>query len=151
MTLKEFSVTEFGRLAETHGGDIGRWPDPVRGPALVLLARSDAARAILDEARAVDALLDQASEPVVSDERAERVLARLSDRLDNLAPPVPYSLMATRGTLRLWPTAGFLAAMGVAGFLVCASGLLPAPASASDFTSVLGGTPYAGTTYLGRL
>lgn len=151
MTLKEFSVKEFGRLADLYGGDVGRWPGEARARALTLLSHSAEARAILEEARAIDALLDRASEPEVSDERAERVLASLSARMDSLAPPAPYSLMAARGTLRLWPTAGFLAAMGIAGFLVCASGLLPAPASATDFTSALGGTTYAGTTYFGSL
>lgn len=151
MTLKEFSVTDFGRMAELYGGDIKRWPADTRARALMLLAHSGEARAILDGAAALDAVLDRAAAPAVSDERAERVLARLSERMDDLAPPVPYSLTAARNTLRLWPTAGFLAAMGIAGFLVCASGLLPAPASATDFTSALGGTTYAGTTYFGSL
>lgn len=151
MTLKEFSVKEFGRAAELYGGDIERWPADIRARALMLIAHNDEARALLDEAATLDALLDRMSAPAVSDEQAERVLARLSERMDGLAPPVPYSLMAARGTLRLWPTAGFLAAMGIAGFLVCANGLLPAPASATDFTSALGGTPYAGTTYLGSM
>lgn len=51
-------------LAEAYGGDLRRWPADQRAFAESLIAADPAARAMLDEAATLDALLD--ASPVVS-------------------------------------------------------------------------------------
>jgi len=55
-TLKQFKT-----LTEIYGGDPQRWPPESRNGAETLLAHSPEARAILDEARTLDALIQSAS------------------------------------------------------------------------------------------
>ncbi|TWA66380.1 hypothetical protein FBZ82_10845 [Azospirillum brasilense] len=119
MTLKEFK-----RFADLYGGDIDRWPATDGIDALTLLEDSAEARAILADAAALDALLDRAA-PAVDEDGVRRVLSGIAARLDASVepPPAPWSLSAP--PMRFWPTAGFLAAMGMAGFLAAAQGILP--------------------------
>ncbi|OAF02495.1 hypothetical protein AYJ54_26270 [Bradyrhizobium centrolobii] len=65
-------VTEFEDLIDRLGEDLSRWPDDRRLPAEELLACSDAARALLDEARILRRAL--AAPP-------ERAPAGLADRI----------------------------------------------------------------------
>lgn len=65
-------VTEFEELIDRLGEDLSLWPDDWRLPAEELLARSSAAQALLEEARAVRHAL--AAPPV-------RAPAGLADRI----------------------------------------------------------------------
>ncbi|UPJ57349.1 hypothetical protein [Bradyrhizobium sp. 192] len=65
-------VSEFEELIDRLGEDLSLWPDDRRGLAEELLARSSAAQALLEEARAVRQAL--AAPPV-------RAPAGLADRI----------------------------------------------------------------------
>lgn len=65
-------VTEFEELIDRLGEDLSLWPDDRRVPAEELLARSSAAQALLEEARALRHAL--AAPPV-------RAPAGLADRI----------------------------------------------------------------------
>jgi len=62
-------------LAEAYGADLRRWPASERAFAESLLAADPALRAVLDEAAALDALLDASSAPTPSVDLAARILA----------------------------------------------------------------------------
>ena len=62
-------------LAEAYGADLRRWPASDRAFAESLLAADPSLRAMLDEAAALDALLDASSAPTPSADLAARVLA----------------------------------------------------------------------------
>lgn len=123
MTLKEFR-----HYADLHGGDLDRWPPPLCFEAMVLLDRSDEARAILAEAAALDALLDHASVTVGQD-RVARVAAAVAARLDATARDALSRWALSAPPVTLWPAASLLAVMAVAGFLITSAGLLPLEAA----------------------
>ena len=50
-------LTAFQLLLDTYGGDPAHWPDRDREAALTLAERSDDARAMLDRARRLDAMM----------------------------------------------------------------------------------------------
>lgn len=132
MTLKELR-----HYAELYGGDLARWPAPVRREALSLLDVSEEARDALAGAAALDALLDDAA-PRISDRRVERVIDRVGERIDVVTPRVRSPWFMAAAPMRFWPTASLLAAMGVAGFLTVSQGVMPAQATAThDLYDVL--------------
>lgn len=61
-------------LAEAYGGDLRRWPADQRAFAESLIAADPAARALLDEAAALDALLDASPSVAPSADLTARVL-----------------------------------------------------------------------------
>ncbi|MBN9466595.1 hypothetical protein [Brevundimonas sp.] len=61
-------------LAEAYGGDLRRWPADQRAFAESLVAADPAARALLDEAAALDALLDASPSVAPSADLTARVL-----------------------------------------------------------------------------
>ncbi|MFC5357693.1 hypothetical protein [Azospirillum himalayense] len=139
MTLKEFK-----RFADLYGGDIDRWPATDGVDALTLLENCAEARAILVDAVALDALLDRAA-PVVAEDSVQRVLDGIATKLD--APverlPAPWSLAAP--PMRFWPTAGFLAAMGMVGFFAAVQGVLPVQsAQTRNYAEVVVTSSYLG-------
>ncbi|MDQ2106617.1 hypothetical protein [Azospirillum isscasi] len=140
MTLKEFK-----RFADLYGGDIDRWPATDGVDALTLLENSAEARAVLADAAALDALLDRAA-PKVGEDSVQRVLSGIAAALDapaERAPPAPWTLSAP--PMRFWPTAGFLAAMGMAGFLAAVQGVLPVRnAQAHNYAEVVVSSSYLG-------
>ncbi|UKJ77933.1 hypothetical protein [Azospirillum brasilense] len=139
MTLKEFK-----RFADLYGGDIDRWPRTDGVDALILLENSAEARAILADAAALDALLDRAA-PAVEESSVQRVMDGIAARLDAPAEaaPVPWSLSAP--PMRFWPTAGFLAAMGMVGFLAAVQGILPVQTpQANGYAEVVVTSSYLG-------
>lgn len=106
-------IAQFKRLAALHGGDLRRWPVPLRGEAAELAAESDEARRLLRDAGEVDTWLDAA--PDIADDQVERVLRAIERRLDQSPPPLPGG---GRVPPAWWAAAaGFLAAMGVVGWL----------------------------------
>lgn len=122
-------IERFQQLAETYGGDLSRWPAAERKPAWRLLESDAAARRIIDEALALDAVLNQATmddDPARVDRMAAAVAARLDQQLATGGSAVPGPV-APR-----WAV-GFLCAMALAGVL---SGALSAPTAQSAAASV---------------
>ena len=91
----------FEAMLEAFGADPARWPDAQRGPAEALLAASAPARALLREARALDALLVAA--PTVAPGRhaalADRIVAAAGAR------PVLPAVAASAGPAKVVPFA----------------------------------------------
>ena len=57
--MKALPLTEFRRLVEAYGADLGRWPEDVREPARALLATSAEARAWSAAELPLDAVLQR--------------------------------------------------------------------------------------------
>ena len=62
-------------LADAYGADLRRWPASERAFAESLIAADPSLKAVLDQAAALDALLDAAPEPVPSAALTARILA----------------------------------------------------------------------------
>jgi hypothetical protein len=54
------TLGRFRALAQSYGADLRRWPEEMRGEAEALLNVSGEARAVLDEARKLDAAIEAA-------------------------------------------------------------------------------------------
>ena len=67
-------------LAQAYGGDLRRWPADQRAFAESLIAVDPAARSVLDEAAALDRLLDASPAVAPSADLAARVLAGAPQR-----------------------------------------------------------------------
>jgi hypothetical protein len=79
-------VSEFEELIDRLGEDLTLWPDDRRGLAEELLARSSAAQALLEEARAVRQAL--AAPPVRAPAGlADRIVAAAAKMKDDAAEP----------------------------------------------------------------
>ena len=79
-------VTKFEELIDRLGEDLSRWPDDRRLPAEELLARSSAAQALLEEARALRHAL--AAPPVRAPAGlADRIVAAAAKMKDDTAEP----------------------------------------------------------------
>jgi hypothetical protein len=71
----------FRRITEAYGASPERWPHAEREAALALIDARDAdALAALDEARALDGLLDAQKVAAPSDEPARRIIASAPER-----------------------------------------------------------------------
>jgi len=104
-------------LTEAFGARIESWPTAEQNDGEAFARLSPNAAAAMDAARVVDDALDLAA-PAVDDAAVERLLARLSARIDEIerVPAVPVGLW-TRFRPHL-PTAGFLTAMWLVGVVV---------------------------------
>lgn len=69
------TIERLKALAEAYGADLRRWPASERPFAESLIATDPAARAALEEAAALDVLLDASPRPVPSAALAARILA----------------------------------------------------------------------------
>ena len=79
-------VTEFEELIDRLGEDLSLWPDDRRLPAEELLARSSAAQAVLEEARALRGAL--AAPPVRAPKGlADRIVAAAAKMTGDTAEP----------------------------------------------------------------
>jgi hypothetical protein len=113
MSPGDMDLSEFRRLAEAWGGDIGRWPEARRAPARRIAATAEGA-AILSAAEQLDALL--AAPLAIAPDRTAHAAAQVMQRL--AAPPQPprvrlwwlAAVAAARPRLRLQPQLGFAAA-----------------------------------------
>lgn len=118
------NIERFRHLAEACGAEITRWPASEQAAARELAGRSPEARQALAQARILDAWLDLAAPAPVSDAQADRVLRGIEARLD--PPAVPWPLLAGHDARSsAWRTAGFLALMGLSGFLLGDLGIVP--------------------------
>jgi len=107
----------FQRLTEAFGARIERWPTAERKAGVELARMSPKVAAMLETARVIDDALDLAT-PRIDDAAVERLLARVSVRIDEASriPPAPMSIWARVRPHA--PTAGFLTAMLLAGMIV---------------------------------
>ncbi|BAH74558.1 hypothetical protein [Solidesulfovibrio magneticus] len=125
-------LSRFAALADSYGGDIGRWPEDVQNEAKALAAASAQARARLTEAARLDtALLAGARRdletllaPGAQNAAVERLRRGVAGRIaaPSLAP-------APRAAWRSWladqlPTLPRLAGLATAGGVVVMAGLL---------------------------
>ena len=84
------SLDRFAELVDAYGAKPERWPEAERPGALALLNDSAQARALREQAAALDTLLDQAVVPATSPALADRILA--------MAPsPAPLSSARKQG------------------------------------------------------
>lgn len=95
------TIERLKTLAQAYGADLRRWPASERPFAESLIAADLAARAALDEAAALDALLAASPAPLPSAQLTARVLA---------AAPKPRAARTHRGRLAWLLGAGWTAA-----------------------------------------
>jgi hypothetical protein len=130
-------LSRFEALADGYGGHLERWPDAEQAAARRLADDDPQARAALQRASQLDALLDDATLAVPADASARVIAATLARVRATARPPTPRS----RGWRMWWP-AGLLAAAALAG---CATarerpqwiGLADAPARVNALAAAL--------------
>lgn len=125
-------LSRFAALADSYGGDIGRWPEIFRAQARALAAASAEARARLAEAARLDAALLAGSRrdletllpPGTEDAALERLRRGVDGRIAGPAPaPAPRAAWLARTADRL-PALPRLAGLATAGGVVVMAGLL---------------------------
>ena len=77
-------------LADAYGADLRRWPASERAFAESLIAADPSLKAVLDEAAALDALLDAAPKPVPSSAMIARILAAAPRAKSRLGKAIWY-------------------------------------------------------------
>lgn len=77
-------------LADAYGADLRRWPASERAFAESLIAADPSLKAVLDEAAALDALLDAAPKPVPSAALIARILAAAPRAKSRLGKAIWY-------------------------------------------------------------
>lgn len=99
-------IERFKFLAETYGGTVSKWPAEAQLEAQAYLeGEPDRAGMILNDARALDALLDMASLPSAEPALAEKIIASA----DVIARPVPaWAAMAAAVALVFGTSAGWI-------------------------------------------
>ena len=131
-------LTRFNRLLDLHGADLARWPARERAAAWQLVAARPEARAALDAARRLDALLARDPAPPGSWDAPSipALLARLPAQQTPYWWPAPVVLW---DLLPAWPRAAALVAMAVVGILVGLTDvdITPAPAASADVSSLI--------------
>lgn len=146
---------ELQHLLDAHGADPSRWPAERREEAVQLLGSDAGARADLDMARALDAMLVRFSAVSAEDEQsALRVMGTLNGPLPRQKQPfwrVPAALLDWQFA-PAWPRVAALAGCAVIGFSIGLAGVdrtlaQPEPqiASRDIGTMVFGPELFAGT------
>lgn len=77
-------------LADAYGADLRRWPASERAFAESLIAADPSLKAVLDQAAALDALLDAAPEPVPSAALTARILSAAPRAKSSLGKAIWY-------------------------------------------------------------
>lgn len=115
----------FARLVAAHGADPARWPEARRHAGLDWVARHPAATAELAAARRLDALLDLATPPPVTDAAARALADRIMATLDARAADMPAGMPvpATMASSRL-PRGVITTVVAVAAVALVGLGLL---------------------------
>lgn len=104
------------QMLAAYGAQPRRWPEAEREAALALLAGSDEARRLLEEARAIDRLLDVVPAPEAALDAAS-LAARLTERPQEAARPPIRATTRLRLPFML-PNLIGLAAAAAVGFFV---------------------------------
>jgi hypothetical protein len=113
------TIDELGKALDRYGGDLGRWPDALRGEAEALTARDATAASVLAQAARLDGLLADSVQPMPVDAALiGRIVAGIDDGV--------HREIALRPTPRLAAWAGvamlaFLSAGYAAGLMLPAS------------------------------
>jgi hypothetical protein len=115
------TIERLGQILDAFGADPARWPKTDRDGALALLAHSREAQRLREEARRLDALLNEAGEAIELRLDAKGVVAAIKDATGNV-----HRLPKSRPKFSLigaWPGFAGLAAAAAAGFIVGWMGL----------------------------
>lgn len=124
-------LSRFSTLADSYGGDIGRWPEIFRDEARALAAASSAARARLAEAASLDAALMAGSRhdietllpPGAEDAAVARLRRGVAGRI--AAPqPQPRARLTRPAWLVRLAVPPRLAGLATAGSVAVMAGLL---------------------------
>jgi len=110
------TLTRFLHLLDLHGPDLRRWPPAALQVARPLLEASPDARAALDRARRLDALM-RAAAPAVDERAVARVLRQIARAAERPRSPLVQALWRW-GLTPLWPRISFLAAALLLGLIV---------------------------------
>ena len=120
--------TRFLRLIGAYGADPARWPDEERAAAVRRMADDPAARAAIDEARRLDALLERMPSPPEAPAIALPAVLPAQRR-----PVVRRLVRAGRGAVwAMWPRVAALAMASVVGMLIGLSGVADQLSGAPD-------------------
>ena len=119
-TKKLVTLTRIKTLLDAYGATLDFWPEEERAAATALIETSSEARMLVEEAAALDSLLDQIPQPEVS--------AALTSRVRTMALPVAEAntggLFARLAAyLRPQSTRGWQSAMAMAGVFGMAVGI----------------------------
>ena len=117
---------DFRNLLDAHGADPSRWPAELRESAVALIGSDAGARADLDTARELDAMLARFSAiSAEDDESALRVMGKLNGPLPRQKQPfwrVPAALLDWQFA-PAWPRMAALACCAGLGFAVGVAGI----------------------------
>lgn len=110
---------------DSHGADPARWPAAQRATVEDLVAHNTEARALLDDARRLDAWLARTTSRAANDEAsAARVLTRLSSLPAQRKPFWRWpSVLLDWQFAPAWPRMAALACCAVVGFMVGLAGI----------------------------
>jgi hypothetical protein len=142
------TLGRFKAMAESYGADLQRWPEEVRGEAEALLTGSPQARAVLDQARALDTAIEAAGARADAafwrlgeqDAALVRLRSRVAARIAASAGyrPPRQQMSSARGQGGLWLQLGWLGMATGSGVAIAAGLLIGAMyASAPEPDSVL--------------
>ena len=104
--MKTLSADRFKAIVDAYGADPAAWPDAERDAALRFLAADARAGAWLDEARALDDLLDaglEVTRPEDDQAQLDRVLARMLVRPATNVVVFPRRRVMPRADRRVLP------------------------------------------------
>ena len=117
---------DFSNLLDAHGADPSRWPAELREQAAALIGSNACARADLEAARELDAMLARVSAISPEDEQsALRVMGKLNGPLPRQKQPfwrVPAALLDWQFA-PAWPRLAALAGCMLVGFTVGIAGV----------------------------
>jgi hypothetical protein len=104
--MTPLSADRFKAIVDAYGADPAGWPDVERDAALRFMATDARAGAWLDEARALDDLLDaglEATRPEAEQAQIDRVLARMLERPATNVVVFPRKRVTPRADRRVLP------------------------------------------------
>lgn len=109
----------FATLLDAYGGDPKRWPEAERADALAYLARTPAARVLVDDALKLDTLIDRLAPAAVAPDAARIAALAAATAQECPAPVIRFEPRPARPRFGwAWARAGALAAAGIAGLVV---------------------------------
>jgi hypothetical protein len=113
------TIDRLREILDAYGAAPERWPAAERDAALALLAESAAARALVDAARRLDALLDRLPTPEPRAD-ADELAARIAAAEPRRSPPtvVPLRRAANDRLPWAWPSLAGIAAAAALGFWI---------------------------------
>lgn len=133
---------------DLYGANLARWPNDERRALEPLIAKSNTARRMVGEARAVDRLLDMAPATVAREDLVNRIVEKAkADRGHSGAKVIRFrpGALAARAGWRAnwtWPSAALLAASLLLGLYVGATGLVD-PQLTTGFDVASANDPFA--------